>query len=214
MGLISNHSGFFPEAGCDEAGRGCLAGPVFAAAVILPPGFSHPSLNDSKQMSEKLRDELRLIIEQEAIAFAVARMDAPDIDKYNILWASIRTMHKALDNLGVVPQHIIVDGNKFMPYKKIPFDCIVQGDALYTSIAAASVLAKTYRDEYMVRLHKKHGQYHWDTNKGYATEQHREAIVAHGITKYHRRSFQLYPLPEQLSLFPNADLITRKQAAG
>jgi ribonuclease HII len=201
LALLSNYSGVLYEAGCDEAGRGCLAGPVFAAAVILPPDFYHPDLNDSKQISEKSRQGLRLVIEKEAVAFSVAKMDAPDIDKYNILWASIRTMHKALESLRVRPEHIIVDGNRFMPYRKVTFDCIVQGDALYASIAAASILAKTYRDDYMIRLHKKHRQYHWDTNKGYPTEQHREAIVNFGITKYHRRSFQLYPLPEQLNLF-------------
>lgn len=201
MALLPNHSGVLYEAGCDEAGRGCLAGPVFAAAVILPPDFYHPDLNDSKQMSEKSRHELRIVIEREALAFSVAKMDAPDIDKYNILWASIRTMHKALDRLSIRPQHIIVDGNRFMPYAKTAFDCIVQGDALYASIAAASVLAKTYRDDFMVSLHKKHRHYHWDKNKGYATGQHREAIINFGITKYHRKSFQLYPLPEQLSLF-------------
>jgi ribonuclease HII len=189
------------EVGCDEAGRGCLAGPVFAAAVILPLDFYHPDLNDSKQVNEKTRDKLRYVIENEAIVFAVARMDAPDIDKYNILWASIRTMHKAIDKLTIRPHHIIVDGNKFLPYKNVPHECIVKGDSIYTSIAAASILAKTYRDEYMIKLHKKWPMYHWDSNKGYATEAHRDAIMQYGVCTYHRKSFQLLPVPEQLSLF-------------
>jgi ribonuclease HII len=199
--LLINHSGIFPEAGCDEAGRGCLAGPVFAAAVILPQEFQHADLDDSKKLSEAQRNALRYIIEKEAISFAVAMMDAPDIDKYNILWASVRTMHKALDKLHIRPQHIIVDGNKFLPYKKIPFDTIIKGDGKYLSIAAASILAKTYRDEYMEKLHEKHPHYHWQSNKGYPTQTHRDAILAHGITKYHRKSFQLLPPAEQLSLF-------------
>lgn len=201
MPLQNNHSGTYPEAGCDEAGRGCLAGPVFAAAVILPPDFYHPDLDDSKKLSENQRFFLREIIEKCAISFAVAKMDAPEIDKYNILWASVRTMHKALDKLHVRPKYIIVDGNKFMPYKKVNFDCIVKGDGIYTSIAAASVLAKTYRDEFMMKLHDKHPHYQWQSNKGYPTEIHREAIICHGITKYHRRSFQLLPPAQQLVLF-------------
>ncbi|MGB4840162.1 MAG: ribonuclease HII [Saprospiraceae bacterium] len=196
MTLLNNHSGHTLEAGCDEAGRGCLAGPVFAAAVILPADFFHPELNDSKQISEIKRNHLRSVIEKEAISYAVARMDAPDIDKFNILWASVRTMHKALNKLKIVPDHIIVDGNKFLPYKKIPFDCIIKGDGIYNSIAAASILAKTYRDEFMTKLHQKIPQYQWDCNKGYPTQSHREAIVQHGPTQYHRKSFQLYPLPK------------------
>jgi ribonuclease HII len=199
--LLLNHSGIYPEAGCDEAGRGCLAGPVFAAAVILPPDFIHPDLDDSKKLSESQRNSLREVIEKEALAFAVAKMDAPDIDKYNILWASVRTMHKALDKLKIRPQHIIIDGNKFIPYKKIPFECIVKGDSKYASIAASSILAKTYRDEYMIKLHKKYPYYQWQNNKGYPTQTHRDAIITHGITKYHRKSFQLLPSGEQLSLF-------------
>lgn len=201
MALLNNHSGKLKEAGCDEAGRGCFAGPVFAAAVILPPDFYHPDLNDSKQIAEKKRDKLRYIIENEALAFAVSRMDAPDIDKYNILWASVRTMHKALDRLDMRPDHIIIDGNRFIPYKKVSHDCIIKGDSIYTSIAAASILAKTYRDEYMQKLHRKFPMYQWNSNKGYPTEVHREAIIQYGITAYHRRSFQLLPPPVQLILF-------------
>lgn len=199
--LKNNHSGIYPEAGCDEAGRGCLAGPVFAAAVILPDDFYHEDLNDSKQISEKKRNELRIIIEKEAISFAVCRIDAPEIDRYNILWASVRTMHKALDKLKVRPGHIIVDGNRFLPYKKIPHECIVQGDAKYTTIAAASILAKTHRDEYMQKLHKKLPVYQWSLNKGYPTEVHRTAIQIHGISEFHRKSFQLLPPTVQLKLF-------------
>ncbi len=201
MSLLNNHSGIEAEAGCDEAGRGCLAGPVFAAAVILPMEFYHPDINDSKQLNEKQRQALRKIIEQEAISFAVATMGVDAIDKYNILRASVRTMHKALDKLAVKPQYIIVDGNKFLPYKKIKHDCIIKGDGLYTSIAAASILAKTYRDDHMIKLHKKWPQYNWEKNKGYPTSEHREAIISYGITIHHRRSFQLLPPDTQLSLF-------------
>ena len=201
MSLLSNHSGKSLEAGCDEAGRGCLAGPVFAAAVILPIDFFHPDLNDSKQVSEKTRNELRLVVEQEALAYAVCRMDAPDIDRYNILWASVRTMHKALTKLKFKPEHIIIDGNKFIPFKKINHDCIIKGDTIYASIAAASILAKTYRDEFMNKLHLSYPMYQWNTNKGYPTDAHREAIKTYGITEYHRRSFQLSQSPVQLSLF-------------
>jgi ribonuclease HII len=200
MALSNNHSGVQYEAGCDEAGRGCLAGPVFAAAVILPLNFEHDVLNDSKQLKEKTRYELREYIESNALAYAVTKLDAPDIDKYNILWASIRCMHKSLSKLSIKPEHIIIDGNRWMPYKKVPFDTIVKGDGLYYSIAAASILAKTYRDDYMKKLHKKFPYYHWDKNKGYPTEEHRNAIMEYGITDYHRRSFQLLPLPEQLKL--------------
>ncbi len=201
MGLLNNHSGVLLEAGCDEAGRGCLAGPVFAAAVILPVDFYHPELNDSKKLSEKQRFVLRDIIKKEAIAYAVAKLDPMDIDKYNILWASVRSMHKALDKLKVRPEHIIVDGNKFIPYKKITHECIVKGDGKYTSIAAASILAKTYRDDFMAKMHKSFPHYGWDQNKGYPTKIHRSAIVAHGPCEHHRKSFQLYPPPEQLEIF-------------
>jgi ribonuclease HII len=199
--LLSSHSGVIYEAGCDEAGRGCLAGPVFAAAVILPKDYEHGVLNDSKQLNEKTRYLLRKDIEKYAIAYAVARLDAPDIDKYNILWASIRAMHKALSKLAIKPDHIIVDGNRWLPYKNTPFDTIIKGDGIYYSIAAASILAKTYRDDYMIILHKKYPNYHWDTNKGYPTEEHRKAIIDHGINEYHRRTFQLLPPPEQLKLY-------------
>jgi ribonuclease HII len=201
MGLLANHSGMEYEAGCDEAGRGCLAGPVFAAAVILPSDFEHEVLNDSKQVNDKVRYELRDYIEKSAIAYAVSKMDAPDIDKYNILWASIRTMHKALDKLSIKPQHILVDGNRFMPYKKIPYTTVVSGDATYFSIAAASILAKTYRDDFMIKLHKKYKHYQWDSNKGYPTAVHRQAIIDHGACDYHRRTFQLLPHPKQLELW-------------
>lgn len=199
--MLNNHSGIYPEAGCDEAGRGCLAGPVFAAAVILPQDFFNADLNDSKKLTEKQRYSLREIIEKEAIAFGVAKMDAPEIDKFNILWASVRTMHKALDKLQVKPKHIIVDGNKFIPYKKVTHDCIIKGDGIYNSIAAASILAKTYRDDYMSELHEKYHQYHWDQNKGYPTKAHRNGILLYGATKYHRKTFQLLSPEQQLSLF-------------
>lgn len=201
MALIINHSGKLYEAGCDEAGRGCLAGPVFAAAVILPPDFFHPDLDDSKKLTEKKRYELREVIKNESLAWSVARLDAPDIDKYNILWASVRAMHKALDNIKIKPEHILVDGNKFLPYRKINHDCIIKGDGIYTSIAAASVLAKTYRDDYMLELHHKYPEYQWNNNKGYPTETHRTAIVNYGPCEFHRKSFQLYPSSHQLSLF-------------
>lgn len=179
------------EAGCDEAGRGCLAGPVFAAAVILPENFSNELLNDSKQLSEKQRDRLRPVIEQEALAWAVASMDNHQIDEINILNASIAAMHKALDQLAVIPQHIIVDGNRFKPYKDIPHLCIVKGDGKYMSIAAASVLAKTHRDEYMRNLDQKFPFYNWKQNKGYPTQEHRDKLKEYGISEYHRKSFNL-----------------------
>lgn len=182
------------EAGCDEAGRGCLAGPVFAAAVILPRDFFHPLLNDSKQVNEKNRNELRSIIEAEAIAYAVASIDNNKIDKINILKASFKAMHLALDQLKVKPQLLLIDGNRFYRYKKIPHHCIIKGDAIYTSIAAASILAKTYRDKYMLNLHKKFPYYAWNTNKGYGTDEHRKAIEKYGQCKYHRKSFRLLPV--------------------
>jgi ribonuclease HII len=187
------------EAGCDEAGRGCLAGPVFAAAVILPHNFSHPLLNDSKQVSEKNRNQLRIIIEAEAMAYAVASIDNNEIDRINILKASFKAMHGALDQLKTKPQLLLIDGNRFARYKKIPHRCIVKGDEIYTSIAAASILAKTYRDEYMQTLHKKFPQYGWHNNKGYGTAAHRQSIEQYGPCKFHRRSFRL--LPEQAELF-------------
>jgi len=186
------------EAGCDEAGRGCLAGPVFAAAVILPKDFHHPVLNDSKQLTHIQREELRPLIEEKALAWAVSKVDHTVIDEINILNASFLAMHKALNKLASKPQFIIVDGNRFNRYKKITHTCIVEGDGKYFSIAAASVLAKTYRDDYMQRLHKRFPHYHWNTNKGYGTQEHRNAIEQHGITEFHRRSFRL--LPDQLEL--------------
>lgn len=179
------------EAGCDEAGRGCLAGPVFAAAVILPHGFECEELNDSKKISERLRYQLRKTIEENATAYAIGIVYQQDIDKINILNASIAAMHKALDGLSVAPQHIIVDGNRFKPYKDIPFRTIVKGDGKYMSIAAASILAKTYRDDYMNNLAKQFPAYGWDKNKGYPTKAHRRAIMECGITEHHRKSFTL-----------------------
>lgn len=187
------------EAGCDEAGRGCLSGAVFAAAVILPQDYRHPLLNDSKQLTEKQRYMLRPIIEQEAIAWAVATVSPQEIDKINILNASILAMQRAVEQLSVVPQHLLIDGNRFKPYKDIPHTCVVKGDGKYLSIAAASVLAKTYRDDYMMQLHEQYPQYGWDKNKGYPTEQHRDAIVRYGITPFHRQSFRL--TDPQLKLF-------------
>lgn len=180
------------EAGCDEAGRGCLAGPVFAAAVVLPPSFYHPLLNDSKKLTEKERNLLRPIIQKEAIAWAVAQVSAQEIDSINILNASILAMHRALDKLLTVPEHIIVDGNRFKKYKEIEHTCIVGGDGKYASIAAASVLAKTWRDNYMRELACENPQYGWDKNMAYPTKKHREAIVKFGVTKHHRMSFCLY----------------------
>lgn len=179
------------EAGCDEAGRGCLAGPVFAAAVILPEGFSNELLNDSKQLTEKQRNQLRPIIEKEALAWAVATMDNDEIDEINILNASIAAMHKALDQLSVRPEHIIVDGNRFKKYQNIDHLCIVKGDGKYMSIAAASILAKTHRDEYMEKLHEQFPVYNWKQNKGYPTQEHRNKIKQYGITDFHRKSFNL-----------------------
>lgn len=200
--LLSCHHPNLPEAGCDEAGRGCLAGPVFAAAVILPADYFHPLLNDSKQLKEKQRDLLRTEIEQEAVDWAVAEISAEEIDRINILKASILGMHRALDNLKKVrPHFILVDGNKFYPYPETPHLCVVKGDGKYASIAAASILAKTWRDEAMCRLHQDFPHYNWLENKGYPTEAHRAAIRAHGISPWHRRSFRLLPEGEQMTLF-------------
>jgi ribonuclease HII len=186
------------EAGTDEAGRGCLAGPVVAAAVILPEGFSNDLLNDSKKLTAARRKMLRSIIEKEALCFGVSFVDEHEIDQINILRASIQAMHRALDALDRKPQFVIVDGNRFEPYKDVPHQTIVKGDGKFLSIAAASVLAKTYRDEYMERLHESFPMYGWKSNKGYPTVQHRQAIREHGSTEYHRQSFQL--LPAQLKL--------------
>ena len=179
------------EAGCDEAGRGCLAGSVYAAAVILPEGYQNELLNDSKQLSEKKRYQLREIIERDAVAWAVGIVTPEEIDQINILNASILAMHRALDQLKVRPEAIIVDGNRFKPYKKLPHTTIVKGDGKYLAIAAASILAKTYRDDYMNQLAEEYPQYDWLSNKGYPTRKHREAIKQFGITPYHRRSYNL-----------------------
>lgn len=186
------------EAGCDEAGRGCLAGPVFAAAVILPPDFENDILNDSKQLTEKQRYALRPLIEEQALAWAVAMLDNHEIDQVNILNASFMAMNRAVLTLKLRPEHLLIDGNRFRPQTDIPFSCMVKGDGRFYSIAAASVLAKTYRDDYMEHLHLEFPQYLWNRNKGYPTKQHRQAIRKYGPTKYHRMSFRL--LDEQLEL--------------
>ena len=187
------------EAGCDEAGRGCLAGSVFAAAVILPPDYENELLNDSKQLSEKKRYLLRSMIEKDALAWAVGVVTAEEIDKINILNASILAMHRALDALSLRPEAIIVDGNRFKPYHDVPHTTIVKGDGKYLSIAAASILAKTYRDDYMKAIAEEFPQYDWRSNKGYPTKKHRAAIKEYGISPYHRKSFTLLP-PEELSI--------------
>jgi ribonuclease HII len=186
------------EAGCDEAGRGCLAGPVFAAAVILPKKFKHALLNDSKKLNEVQRKYLRPIIEENAISYAVAQVSAQEIDTINILNASFLAMHRALDQLKVIPESLLIDGNRFTKYKDIPHHCIIEGDGKYMSIAAASILAKTYRDDYMETLHESFPNYDWKNNKAYATLSHRNAIIEFGITEHHRKSFTLFP--EQLEL--------------
>jgi len=195
--LLNQYTDTLIEAGCDEAGRGCLAGPVFAAAVILPKGFCNEMLNDSKKLTVKRRITLRRIIEAEAVSWAVASVDAVTIDKINILRASFLAMHIAIGQLGSPPQLLLIDGNRFTPYEQIPHICIVKGDGLYLSIAAASVLAKTHRDEYMERLHEKFPDYDWNHNKGYPCRKHRAAISQYGITPHHRKS---YRLAEQLRL--------------
>lgn len=179
------------EAGCDEAGRGCLAGAVYAAAVILPPDFKNEILNDSKQLTEKQRYALRSVIEESALAWAVGIVSPEEIDQINILNASFLAMHRAIDQLKIRPQHLLIDGNRFNPYPGIPHTTIVKGDGKYLSIAAASILAKTYRDDYMNELHREYPVYDWDHNKGYPTKKHRAAIAAHGISPYHRKSYNL-----------------------
>lgn len=179
------------ECGCDEAGRGCLAGPVFAAAVILPPGFECPGLDDSKKLDEKTRNRLRPIIENNAVAWAVAKCDADSIDEYNILYCSLLAMNKAIRNLKVKPEFLLIDGNRFRNSTDIPFQCVVKGDGKFMSIAAASILAKTHRDEYMSELHEKFPMYGWDKNKGYPTAAHRKAIAEYGACKEHRKTFRL-----------------------
>ncbi len=196
--LLSNLSNFNIEAGTDEAGRGCLAGPVTAAAVILPNDFFLKELNDSKQLSEKTREKIRPIIETEAIAFHFEHIEPEIIDKINILNASIFAMQESIKKLNPIPEYIIVDGNRFKPVLDIPFQCIIKGDSKYKSIAAASILAKTYRDDYMNKIHEEFPMYQWNKNKGYPTKAHREAIAKFGVTKYHRISFRL--LPDQYTL--------------
>lgn len=186
------------EAGCDEAGRGCLAGPVFAAAVILGEKFDNALINDSKKLTESTRNSLRKYIEDHAEYWAVAQVSAQEIDKINILNASILAMHRAIDQLGILPNHIIVDGNRFKPYHSIPHTCVVKGDAKFLNIAAASILAKTYRDEYMEKIHEEYPRYNWSKNKGYPTTEHRLAISETGPSEHHRMSFKL--LPTQLKL--------------
>lgn len=186
------------EAGTDEAGRGCLAGPVTAAAVILPKNFSHPLLDDSKKLSDKQRYALRPIIEKEALAFSVAHCSIEEIEELNILHASIKAMHKAIEALELTPEFIAVDGNRFHAFKDIPHQCVIKGDGKYQNIAAASILAKTYRDDLMLALHEEFPHYAWDRNKGYPTKMHREGIKTTGVSPHHRKSFRL--LPEQLQI--------------
>ena len=197
--LSGSFTNKFIETGCDEAGRGCLAGPVFAAAVILPVGFKNSLLNDSKKLVETTRYKLREVIEKEAVAWAVASCSPSEIDEVNILNASIYSMHRALDKLKTRPEFLIIDGNRFKPYHDIPYECIIKGDGKYMSIAAASILAKTYRDDYMIAAHVKYPNYHWDRNKGYPTMQHKLAIQEHGITSLHRKTFN-YTLQMKLDI--------------
>ena len=197
--LLSHFQNEFIEAGCDEAGRGCLAGPVFAAAVIFPKDYYNPILNDSKKLSEKKRMELRPIIENGALAFAVASVSPEEIDKINIHRASYKAMHLALDILKIKAEFLIIDGNKFIPYLDVPYECIVKGDGKYLSIAAASILAKTYRDDYMNNLASEFPQYEWTANKGYPTIVHRNAVIKHGLSPHHRKTFRVSD--PQLKLF-------------
>ena len=198
MNLLNHYYEGLLEAGCDEAGRGCLAGPVYAAAVILPPDYHNEQLNDSKQLSEKHRYELREVIERDALAWAVGVVDNNEIDRINILRASILAMHRALHALSLRPQAVIVDGNRFSPYRDLPYTTIVKGDGKYLSIAAASILAKTYRDDCMLALHKEYPCYSWDRNKGYPAPAHRQAIRQHGPSPYHRMTFNLLGEDPQL----------------
>lgn len=198
--LKSHYMDNVVEAGCDEAGRGCLAGSVYAAAVVFPENYANDAINDSKQLSDHRRKELRRIIKRDALAWAVGIVTPEEIDHINILNASILAMHRALDALSLRPQHIIVDGNRFRRYHDIPHQTVVKGDGKFLSIAAASILAKTYRDDYMDKLHEEYPVYDWLSNKGYPTRRHRDALRQYGITPYHRRSFNLIP-PIQLDLF-------------
>ncbi len=190
-GLINSYQENLVEAGCDEAGRGCYAGPVFAAAVILPKDFYHPLLNDSKQVKEKDRDKLRVFIEEHAISFGVGIINNVEIDQINILQASFKAMHLAVDQLNTRPELLLIDGNRFKPYPFIQHKCIIKGDGKYANIAAASILAKTYRDAFMYQLHKQFPEYGWNKNKGYGTMIHRNAIAQYGLTSYHRMSFNI-----------------------
>ncbi len=196
--LLQYHQKDLLEAGCDEAGRGCLAGPVYAAAVILPPDFENDLLNDSKKLSEKQRYKLRPLIEEQALAWAVVAVDNKEIDEVNILNASFLAMNRAIGKLKITPEHLLIDGNRFRTKSVIPYTCMIKGDGRFYSIAAASVLAKTYRDDYMAEIHEEYPNYDWNKNKGYPTKKHREGIKQFGPTKYHRMTFRL--LDEQLSL--------------
>lgn len=195
--LLSNHSGYNLEAGVDEVGRGCLAGPVVAAAVILPPDYQHPLLNDSKKLSKKLRNQLREDVVRDAVAWAIGEATPQEIDQINILQASYLAMHRAIEKLPMVPEYLLVDGNRFKPYGALPYSCIVKGDGKYLSIAAASILAKTYRDELMSDLAAGFGQYGWEQNAGYPTRQHRTGIAQYGVTEHHRQSFALLTKQEE-----------------
>jgi len=197
------------EAGCDEAGRGCLAGAVFAASVILPADFTCEELNDSKQLTEKQRYRLREIIEKEALAYAVGIVSPAEIDEINILNASFLAMHRAVEQLSLNPEHLLIDGNRFKKYKNIPHICVIKGDSKYLSIAAASILAKTYRDDYMQKLHSEFNMYDWNNNKGYPTKKHREAIREFGATVYHRNSFTLLPDDKQLTI--NFEVVSKER---
>lgn len=198
------------EAGCDEAGRGCLAGAVYAAAVILPKNYKNELLNDSKKLSEKKRYQLREIIQRDALAWAVGVVTPAEIDEINILNASFLAMHRAIDQLTIRPQALLIDGNRFKPYKDIPHTTVVKGDGKYMSIAAASILAKTYRDDYMMKLHEEYPQYHWDSNKGYPAKAHREAIRLYGTSPYHRMTYNLLG-NGQLELFSTSDFKSDKK---
>lgn len=199
--LLPYHSPNRQEAGCDEAGRGCLAGPVFAAAVILPEGYSNPLLNDSKKLKEAARDELRMQIEADALCWAVARFSVAEVDKHNIFRSSYGAMHRALDQLPDRPDFLLIDGKFFIPYGDVPYECVIKGDGKYQSIAAAGILAKTHRDEYMRMIDQDYPQYGWAGNAGYPTKAHRAAIEAHGATEHHRKSFRLLAEGKQYSLF-------------
>jgi ribonuclease HII len=200
VALLPYHTKGLVEAGCDEAGRGCLAGPVFAAAVILPPRYKNKWLNDSKQLNEKARNELRLEIEAKALTYGIGIVSQQEIDEINILRASFLAMHKALDQLDRPPEALLIDGNRFTKYKDIPHNCIIKGDGKYLAIAAASILAKTYRDEYMTNLHAQFPHYKWAQNMGYPTKAHRDAIREHGPCEHHRMTFTLLPTVTQLEI--------------